>query len=184
MKRYFFQLVPSVCHVSSTQMAFIECLLCEQGPWHWKRGHESTEADAGPALRELAFWWQRRTDHQASNLLSQIQGSVWGKEGLTSPPWKKSIISGVHDGALIFLEVCLLTHESRTAVPVRDRGSSPDWPGTSWKVLVPSCPSPQRVVPSLVLTPRVWLCSSTPQKWRGQGGTYIPSCHRVREKEP
>lgn len=59
MKRYFFQLVLSVCHVSPTQMAFIECLLCEQGPRHWKHGHASTEADTGPALRELAFWWQR-----------------------------------------------------------------------------------------------------------------------------
>lgn len=98
------------------------------------------------------------------------RGAFGVRRGLHPPPWKKNIISRVHNGALIFLEVCLLTHESRTALPVRDHGSSQDWPGTSWKVLVPSCPSPQRVVPSLVLTPRVCLPNSTPQKWRGGAG--------------
>lgn len=46
---------------------------------------------------------------------------------------------------------------------------------------MPSYPSPQRVIPRLMLTPRVWFPNSIPQKWRGRGGAHHPSCHWVRE---
>lgn len=184
MKRYIFQLVLPACHVFTySDSIYWVPAVCRDHDTGNVAVSLPMQTRAPPSGNLHSGGRGERTIMQIACCLKS-RGAFGVRRGLHSPPWKKSLISGVHDGVLIFLEVCLLTHESRTSVPVRDRGSSPDWPGTSWKVLVPSWPSPQRVVPSLVLTPRVWLCNSTPQEWRGWGGTYIPSCHRVREKEP
>lgn len=152
-------------------MAFIECLLCAQH-----------SLDTGSITMSLPIQTRAQTSEnlhsggRGKQIITQVtcclkpRGAFGGEKGLTAPMWERASFLGFTVDP--HLSENMLTHEARTAVPVRDRERSQDWHGTSWKVPVLSCPSPQTVIPSLVLTPRVWFPNSTPQKWRGGGDVH------------